>query len=64
MRKIFAGIPATTALSGTGLFTTAFAPISTLLPIVIPPNTMAPLFIWTLLLIVGIPGYFELPPLL
>ena len=59
---IFAGTPATTALSGTGLFTTAFAPIVTLLPMVIPPNTIAPLLIRTLFPIFGNPGYLELPP--
>ena len=42
IRKILAGTPATIAFAGTGLLTTAFAPISALSPIVIPPNTIAP----------------------
>lgn len=61
---IFPGIPATIAPSGTGLSTNVIAPIVTSLPTVIPPNTIEPLLICTLLPIVGTPGYLELPPLL
>ena len=39
---IFAGIPTAMELSGTVVSTTAFAPISTLLPIVILPRIFAP----------------------
>lgn len=42
MDIIFAGIPATHALSGISSVTTAFAPIATLLPINIFPIILAP----------------------
>ena len=50
---IFAGTPPTMALSGTSLTTTAFAPITALFPIVMPPKTFAPQHIVTLLSILG-----------
>lgn len=50
------------ALSGTGLFTTALAPIVTLFPIVIPPYTIAPFEMYTLSPIVGTPSYLLFPP--
>jgi len=46
---IFAGTPTARALSGTVSMTTAFAPISTLLPMVMFPNIFAPVPILTLL---------------
>lgn len=53
---ILAGIPATIAFSGTGLLTTAFAPIIELSPTTIPPKTIAPFFIETLSPTTGTPG--------
>ena len=50
---ILAGIPPTVTLLGTSLLTTAFAPIITLSPIVIPPNNFAPGAIYTLLSMIG-----------
>lgn len=54
---IFAGTPATIEFGGTGFVTTALAPIIEFLPILMPPNTIAPLLILTLSSIVGTPGY-------
>lgn len=59
--NIFAGIPATTALSGTSGVTTAFATIVTLLPFLIPPNTIVSFAIYTLP-ITGKTGHLESPP--
>ncbi len=50
---IFAGTPAATTLSGNDFVTTAFAPIVTLLPMLMPPNTFAPAPMVTLSPIVG-----------
>ena len=57
---IFAGIPTTTELLGMFVVTTAFAPITTLFPIVTFPNTLAPANMITLSPIVGQPAFF--PP--
>ena len=51
----FAGIPTAIELSGMSFVTTAFAPMVTLFPIVIPPIIFAPLDNMTLSPIRGMP---------
>lgn len=50
---IFAGTPAATTLSGNDFVTTALAPMVTLFPMLIPPNTFAPAPMVTLFPMVG-----------
>ena len=56
----FAGIPATTQLSGISFITTELAPITTLFPTVTFPIILAPAKTITLFPIVGYPDF--LPP--
>lgn len=56
MFNIFAGIPPTTALSGTSFTHTALAPIKTLFPICMFPINLAPVAITTLFPIFGVPA--------
>ncbi len=59
---IFAGTPTTVQLLGISFMTTAFAPITTLFPILIGPKIFAPVPIYTLSPITGTSNKPDLPP--